>query len=95
MLPLATPSFGLPLHQALRCFTFALLTVFMRVHYSKPIQVSAETWNWRHADKELFIHQFQELRIIGYYIEVRKQLVGEGATRATVAPEVRGEKRGG
>ena len=63
------------------------------MHLQQPhFQVSAETWNWRHADKELFIHQFQELRIIGYYVDVRKQLVGEGATRATVAPEVRGRE---
>ena len=36
--------------------------------------MAAQTWGWRDVDKELFLVQFSGLRIISYYIEVRKQL---------------------
>ena len=37
-------------------------------------EVAASIWTWRDIDKELFIAQFSGLRIISYYLEVRKQL---------------------
>ncbi|KXZ45827.1 hypothetical protein GPECTOR_50g621 [Gonium pectorale] len=31
-------------------------------------------WHWKDPDRELFLKQFKELRIISYYLDVRKQL---------------------
>lgn len=31
-------------------------------------------WNWKEADKELLVHQFSNLRIIGYYCDLRQHL---------------------
>ncbi|KAG1656439.1 hypothetical protein FOA52_006981 [Chlamydomonas sp. UWO 241] len=37
-------------------------------------EVTAHTWLWAEADKELFVQQFAALRIISYYCEVRTQM---------------------
>ncbi|KAG2432380.1 hypothetical protein HYH02_012952 [Chlamydomonas schloesseri] len=35
---------------------------------------AAALWNWKDPDRELFLKQFKELKIITYYLDVRKQL---------------------
>eukprot|EP00201_Polytomella_parva_P016009 CAMPEP_0175068822 /NCGR_PEP_ID=MMETSP0052_2-20121109/17874_1 /TAXON_ID=51329 ORGANISM="Polytomella parva, Strain SAG 63-3" /NCGR_SAMPLE_ID=MMETSP0052_2 /ASSEMBLY_ACC=CAM_ASM_000194 /LENGTH=579 /DNA_ID=CAMNT_0016335871 /DNA_START=194 /DNA_END=1929 /DNA_ORIENTATION=- len=35
---------------------------------------AAISWNWKDPDRELFLKQFRELRIISYYLDVRRQL---------------------
>ncbi|GLI61527.1 hypothetical protein VaNZ11_003909 [Volvox africanus] len=35
---------------------------------------AAALWNWKDPDRELFLKQFKELKIISYYLDVRKQL---------------------
>eukprot|EP00195_Chlamydomonas_chlamydogama_P007469 CAMPEP_0202904192 /NCGR_PEP_ID=MMETSP1392-20130828/28276_1 /ASSEMBLY_ACC=CAM_ASM_000868 /TAXON_ID=225041 /ORGANISM="Chlamydomonas chlamydogama, Strain SAG 11-48b" /LENGTH=409 /DNA_ID=CAMNT_0049591711 /DNA_START=191 /DNA_END=1417 /DNA_ORIENTATION=+ len=37
-------------------------------------EVAALTWIWKDGDKEVFLKQFRDLRIIAYYMDVRRQL---------------------
>lgn len=41
---------------------------------SEDWATAAATWNWKDPDREVFLNQFSDLRIINYYMDVRKQL---------------------
>ncbi|GIL92224.1 hypothetical protein Vretimale_18473 [Volvox reticuliferus] len=55
--------------------TLTELEVLISQHMdSGDWDTAAALWNWKDPDRELFLKQFKELKIISYYLDVRKQL---------------------
>lgn len=60
-------------HELLRA-TLEEMSLIVSQGLEEDIDVAARMWNWKEADKELFIKQFKQLKIINYYMDIRKQL---------------------
>jgi hypothetical protein len=60
--------------EALQATLTELETLISQHMDSGDWETAAAMWNWKDPDRELFLKQFKDLKIIAYYLDVRKQL---------------------